>query len=221
MNDMNIEKLQDLQAIANVLHSVLTIYPGSDVLNTFKDQDIVENWPKLLATDTDNKGLTYLKAYLAQWSGDEAELIKLKLDYGMLFYGPGTPLAAPWGSAYTSSSQLLNDFSTVTLKQFYAANDINIDMRTNEPLDHIGLILAVLSFLLTKAIAEPQNPYFQKTINELLEQHLLPWAYRCLELAYSYAETDYYRAFSILAKEYLLYLEQIFDLHPKRIAIYR
>jgi TorA maturation chaperone TorD len=221
MNDMNIEKLQDLQAIANVLHSVLTIYPGSDVLNTFKDQDIVENWPKLLATDTDNKGLTYLKAYLAQWSGDEAELIKLKLDYGMLFYGPGTPLAAPWGSAYTSSSQLLNDYSTVTLKQFYAANDINIDMRTNEPLDHIGLILAVLSFLLTKAIAEPQNPYFQKTINELLEQHLLPWAYRCLELAYSYAETDYYRAFSILAKEYLLYLEQIFDLHPKRIAIYR
>ncbi|MBB1383034.1 molecular chaperone TorD family protein [Shewanella sp. SR41-2] len=221
MNDMNIEKLQDLQAIANVLHSVLTIYPESDVINTFKHQDIVENWPKLLATDSDHKGLTYLKAYLAQWEGEEEELIKLKLDYGMLFYGPGTPLAAPWGSAYTSSSQLLNDFSTVTLKQFYAANDINIGMRTNEPLDHIGLIFAVLSFLLNKAMEEPQNPYFQKAINELLEQHLLPWAYRCLDLAYSHAETDYYKALSILAKEYLLYLEKTFELNPKRIAIYR
>ena len=221
MNDMNIEKLQDLQAIANVLHSVLTIYPELDLINTFKDQDIVENWPQLLVTDTNIKGLTHLKAYLAQWTGDEAELIRLKLDYGMLFYGPGTPFAAPWGSAYTSSSQLLNDFSTVTLKQFYAVNDINIDMRTNEPLDHIGLIFAVLSFLLNKATEDPTNPLYQKTINELLEKHLLPWAYRCLDLAYSHAETDYYKAFSILAKEYLLYLEQTFELNPKRVAIYR
>ncbi|WP_350583343.1 hypothetical protein, partial [Pseudomonas sp. HY2-MNA-CIBAN-0224] len=60
---MNIEKLQDLQAIANVLHSVLTVYPESDLINTFKQQDIVENWPKLLVTDPDNKGLTHLKAY--------------------------------------------------------------------------------------------------------------------------------------------------------------
>jgi TorA maturation chaperone TorD len=218
---MNIEKLQDLQAIANVLHSVLTVYPESDLINTFKQQDIVENWPKLLATDPDNKGLTHLKAYIDQWTDNEEELLKLKLEYGVLFYGPGTPLAAPWGSAYTSSSQLLNDHSTITLKRFYAANNINIDMKMNEPVDHIGLIFAVLSFLLNKAAEEPQNSYLQQAINELLEQHLLPWAYRCLELAYSHAETDYYRGFSILAREYLLYLEQTFELTPKKIAIYR
>ncbi|MCL1083904.1 TorD/DmsD family molecular chaperone [Shewanella psychromarinicola] len=218
---MNIEKLQDLQAIANVLHSVLTVYPESDLINTFKQQDIVENWPKLLATDPDNKGLTHLKAYIDQWTDNEEELLKLKLEYGVLFYGPGTPLAAPWGSAYTSSSQLLNDHSTITLKRFYAANNINIDMKMNEPVDHIGLIFAVLSFLLNKAAEEPQQVHFQKAINELLEQHLLPWAYRCLELAYTHAETDYYRGFSILARDYLLYLEQTFELTPKKIAIYR
>jgi TorA maturation chaperone TorD len=218
---MNIEKLQDLQAIANVLHSVLTVYPESDLINTFKQQDIVENWPKLLATDPDNKGLTHLKAYIDQWTDNEEELLKLKLEYGVLFYGPGTPLAAPWGSAYTSSSQLLNDHSTITLKRFYAANNINIDMKMNEPVDHIGLIFAVLSFLLNKAAEEPQQVHFQKAINELLEQHLLPWAYRCLELAYTHAETDYYRGFSILARDYLLYLEQAFELTPKKIAIYR
>ncbi|MEH6463907.1 MAG: molecular chaperone TorD family protein [Shewanella psychromarinicola] len=218
---MNIEKLQDLQAIANVLHSVLTVYPESDLINTFKQQDIVENWPKLLATDPDNKGLTHLKAYIDQWTDNEEELLKLKLEYGVLFYGPGTPLAAPWGSAYTSSSQLLNDHSTITLKRFYAANNINIDMKMNEPVDHIGLIFAVLSFLLNKAIEAPQNPNIQQAIDELLEQHLLPWAYRCLELAYTHAETDYYRGFSILARDYLLYLEQTFELTPKKIAIYR
>jgi TorA maturation chaperone TorD len=218
---MNIEKLQDLQAIANVLHSVLTVYPESDLINTFKQQDIVENWPKLLATDPDNKGLMHLKAYIDQWTDNEEELLKLKLEYGVLFYGPGTPLAAPWGSAYTSSSQLLNDHSTITLKRFYAANNINIDMKMNEPVDHIGLIFAVLSFLLNKAAEEPQNSYLQQAINELLEQHLLPWAYRCLELAYTHAETDYYRGFSILARDYLLYLEQTFELTPKKIAIYR
>ena len=218
---MNIEKLQDLQAIANVLHSVLTVYPESNLINTFKDQDIVSNWPKLSVTTSDIEGLTHLKTFIDQWVDDEKELLKLKLDYGMLFYGPGTPLAAPWGSAYTSSSQLLNDSSTLALMQFYKVHDINIDMKTNEPVDHIGLIFSVLSFLLNKMIEAPKKPLYQKTINQLLEQHLLPWAYRCLELAYLHAETDYYKAFSILAREYFLYLEHTFELKPKRVAIYR
>ena len=218
---MNIEKLQDLQAIANVLHSVLTVYPESRLIYTFKDQDIVSNWPNLIGTTQNAEGLTYLGTYIEQWKGDEEELLKLKLDYGMLFYGPGTPLAAPWGSAYTSPSHLLNDTSTLALMQFYKVHNISIDMKTNEPVDHIGLIFAVLSFLLSKIIEDSNKSPYQSTINQLLEQHLLPWAYRCLELAYLHAETAYYKAFSILAREYLLYLEHSFDLAPKRVAIYR
>ncbi|MDD8060178.1 MULTISPECIES: TorD/DmsD family molecular chaperone [Shewanella] len=218
---MNIEKLQDLQAIANVLHAVFSVYPESDLVNTFKIQGIVENWPIQKASDTSPNALALLQRFLDQWSDDEEAIIKLKLDYGMLFYGPGTPVAAPWGSAYTSSSQLLNDASTMDLKQFYVSHNINIDMKANEPVDHIGLILAVLSFLLKKLIEEPQNAYYQSIIKQLLEQHLLPWAYRCLELAYSHAETDYFKAFSILTREYFLHLEIVFELQTKQMAIYR
>jgi TorA maturation chaperone TorD len=218
---MNIEKLQELQAIANILHSVLTIYPESDLINTFKQQDIVENWPTLANSNVDNNGLTLLSVYLDQWTNDQEELLKLKLDYGMLFYGPGTPIAAPWGSAYISPSQLLNDYSTMALKNFYIANDIHIETKTNEPIDHIGLIFAVLSFLFDKVTEKPEERHFQIVIKELLETHLLPWAGRCLELAYIHAETDYFKAFSELARQYISHLETSFDINPKKIAIYR
>ncbi|MCT8987951.1 TorD/DmsD family molecular chaperone [Shewanella phaeophyticola] len=133
----------------------------------------------------------------------------------------GTPRAAPWGSAYTSSSQLLNDASTMELKQFYVSHNINIDMKSNEPVDHIGLILAVLAYLLNKLIEKPQSSYYQSTINQLLEQHLLPWAYRCLALAYAHAETDYFKGFAILTREYFFHLEEVFELKTKQMAIYR
>ncbi|MXR69351.1 molecular chaperone TorD [Shewanella sp. JBTF-M18] len=218
---MTNEQLLDMQAIANVLHSVLTLYPETTLMETFKEQGIAEIWPRLSGTDAEQVGLTEIKAYLDAWNDDEQTIIRLKLDYGNLFYGPGTPIAPPWGSAYLSPSLLLNDASTIRLQQFYRDNNINLTIASNEPVDHIGLIIAVLAFLLGQLSEKPNETLTRKLINTLLAEHLLPWADRCLLLAYEHADTSYFKGFSTLARDFLNYLSVAFDIEPKKLAIYR
>jgi len=218
---MNEDKLIEMQAIANVMHTVLSMYPESDLIDTFKSQNIADSWPRLSNSADELQGLQYLKQYLENWQNTEDELIQLKLDYGQLFFGPGTPQAAPWGSAYTSTSLLLNDRTTVELKAFYTANGIKIDLNTNEPIDHIGLIVAVLAFLLEQMISNAGDSSVKGVMKSLLQDHLLPWGDRCLELAVIHAKTDFFKGFSILFRECFLRLAQIFEITPKSIAIYR
>ncbi|QYJ86920.1 molecular chaperone TorD family protein [Shewanella mesophila] len=218
---MNNEKLQDIQAIANVMHSVLTVYPESDLINTFKSNSIGESWPRLSNTDRERVGLEHLISYIESWANNEQEIIQLKLDYGNLFYGPGTPIAPPWGSSYTSASLLLNDSSTKELQEFYAAHNINIAMKSNEPIDHIGLIMAVLAFLFEKLQKQSEDERLKKVITELLAEHLLPWGDRCLELAYLNAETEYFKGISLIGRDFLLYIRDLFNVTPRAVAIYR
>ncbi|MFQ6371623.1 molecular chaperone [Shewanella sp. YIC-542] len=218
---MTREQLQDLQAIGNLLHSVLTLYPTSALLQSFKTNELTANWPLLSHSDNETIGLQHLATYLEQWQEDEQALVQLKLDYGQLFYGPGTPVAPPWGSVYLSQAQLLNDASTMALKSFYTRYHLQVDMTSNEPLDHIGLLMAVLAFLLGKLSDEPTNRNLKNIISILLAEHLLPWADRCLELAQQHAHTGYFKGFSLLGREYLFYVARYFGAFPKNLTLYR
>ncbi len=217
---MNNDQLLNMQAIANILHSVLTVYPEAELIETFKLQDFSANWPRLTNSMDEEEGMNDLVGYLNQWNNEQEALIHLKLDYGKLFFGPGTPVAAPWGSVYLNPTALLNDASTIQLKQFYAKHNIKLEMDSNEPLDHIGLITAVLAFLFGKLIDNAEDSELKAIIVELLAEHLLPWADRCLELAYINAETDYYKGFAALARAYFKFVGAYFNVQPKQLAIY-
>ncbi|MGR3972290.1 TorD/DmsD family molecular chaperone [Shewanella sp. 1180_01] len=221
MKKINLETLNELKAISNILHSVLMLYPEAELLNQFKKQNIVKEWPRLTNSKKESQALDELSRFLTQWNDKNDELIKLKLDYGMVFYGPNTPKATPWGSTYLSPSQLLNDSSTIELKQFYVQHGINIKTEVNEPIDHIGLFMAVLSFLLEKIIENPDIDDYKLVFNELLEVHLLPWGKRCLQLASERSSSDYYKGFSGLGLEFFEYLINAFNLQIKIRSIYR
>lgn len=215
------DSYQDLQAIANVLHSVLSLYPDADMLTTFTSEKIWEEWPKLLNSEQEDKGLMLLKSYLEKYSHSEQELLDLKLDYGRLFFGPGIPFAPPWGSGYLSPSQILNDASTMKLRSFYQSHGINLTMKSNEPIDHIGLIMSVVAFLLGKLVINSSDTYVRQTLVELLNEHMLPWTDRCLALAEQHAKTDFYHGMTILSRVYLTYLSQTFECSPAQLRLYR
>lgn len=221
MKKINLATLQELKAISNILHSVLMIYPEAELLNKFKEQKLAQNWPRLTKSKREAHGLNELSSFLTNWNDTYDELIKLKLDYGIIFYGPETPKATPWGSTYLSPSQLLNDSSTIELTQFYTQHGINIKAESNEPIDHIGLFMAVLSFLLEKIIENPDVYDYKLVFTELLEIHLLPWSKRCLQLADENADSDYYKGFSKLGLEFFDYLIKAFNLQIKIRSIYR
>ncbi|SPZ21208.1 Twin-arginine leader-binding protein DmsD [Providencia rettgeri] len=64
-----------------------------------------------------------------------------------------------------------------------------------EPEDHFGLILMLAAWL-----AEQNR---RADLEELLAWHLLPWSAHFLEVLIDSANSDFYRALAILAKETL------------------
>lgn len=212
---------QELRAIAQIFHSVLMVYPESNLINDFKAQNLAENWPRLTHSQREQQGIDELTYFLDKWDATDENVINLKLEYGRLFYGPETPKATPWGSTYLSPSQLLNDSSTIELKNFYKEHDIRISAESNEPIDHIGLFMAVLAYLLEKMIENPEATKYKSILVELLEKHFLPWADRCLVLAYEHAGSGYYKGFANLGLEFFDYLIQHFNLQVKIKNIYR
>ncbi|PKG59159.1 molecular chaperone, partial [Shewanella sp. GutDb-MelDb] len=185
------EQYLEFQAIARVLHNVLMRYPNFESIQSFKDSNLGGNWPQLANSKYYKEGKCLLSLYCRTWSS--VKLNDLKLDYGQLFYGPGKPVAMPWGSIYLGEQQLLNDDSTLSLKRFYKKNEISFDLEYNQPSDHIALIYAALDRLLEQAAENMENENVLDIIKVLMLQHMLPWTSRCLELIIKHANTDFYK----------------------------
>lgn len=202
-----------LQGMARVLSNVLYNYPDEAQLDKFSAGELGDRWP---VNSSMSERLQQVLNLWQQASPDErSELILgLKVDYGQLFFGPASPKSAPWGSVYTSATGLLNERSTLELMDFLRSNGIDVKTAYTQPVDHIGLIFAVIDQLLQELVADPQNPRARALLHTLLQQHLLPWSGRCLGLAQQHAETDYYRCFAKLADDFLKQLSDLFGIVP-------
>ncbi|MGI2258433.1 TorD/DmsD family molecular chaperone [Shewanella sp. GXUN23E] len=207
-----------LQGMARVLNHVFYIYPEKQQLDGFAQGQLARNWP-LASAACELLQQTLSDWLLAKDPEREQLLLALKLDYGQLFFGPGHPKAAPWGSVYTSETQLLNERSTLALMDFYREQGITVSAASNEPVDHIGLIFAVIDSLLLQAVQGGDEQRALMLLQTLLSEHLLPWSGQCLALVELHATTDYYRCFAVLAKEYLVTLSQVLGPRPAAARI--
>lgn len=221
MSTINTNDYQVWSAMAKVLHNILYSYPNMPLMEQFKQEELATQWPELEFTEREQSAKELLGNYFTQWQNDEAQLIELKLDYGQLFFGPGDPKAAPWGSVYTSEGQLLNGASTQNLLSFYITHGIELSLTRNEPIDHIGLILLVLQYLFDELAVNPDDTHKVRICTLLLQQHILPWVNRCLELAEHHAKTDFYKGVSVLARIFFEHIGLKFDVMPQQVKLYR
>ncbi|WOT04194.1 TorD/DmsD family molecular chaperone [Shewanella youngdeokensis] len=213
----------EYQGLVRILHHCLIRYPEAKLVQELKDCDVAGSWPEFANRAKNRQGREALANFLQHWSveTDNKQLIELKLDYGQLFFGPGEPKAVPQGSVYLSESQLLNDRSTVALMDFYQQHGVNVAVDYPQPLDHIGLFFAVLDQTFGRLEVETENQALIRFTQVLLQQHLLPWAERCLALALEHATTDFYRGIALLSSDLLTQFEQDFQLVPNQTRLYR
>ncbi|MCL1142842.1 TorD/DmsD family molecular chaperone [Shewanella gaetbuli] len=216
--------LSELQAAARILHHSLVNYPTADTLALFIENDLAQNWPAFTDSAANQQGKQYLTQFIAQW--DTEQLTNLKLDYGQLFFGPGEPKAMPWGSVYLGEQGILNDESTITLMQFYKSIGVSFDLKYNQPVDHIALFYAVIDQLLAQIIDAqqtnaPEGSVAKEALIILLQQHMLPWSGRCLELAAEHAETDFYRGLVLLAKDFETVLASTLNVIPMPMRLFK
>ncbi|ABV88135.1 molecular chaperone [Shewanella pealeana] len=207
----------EYQGLARILHHCLIRYPEADFIDGLKECDVAGSWPEFSQRQQNSTGRKLLGDFLQQWSSDidaadsEKALITLKLDYGQLFFGPGEPTAVPQGSVYLCEEQLINDRTTVELMDYYRAHGVELQLDYKQPIDHIGLFFAVLDQTFGRLQSEIDNQALIRFIQVLLQQHLLPWALRCCELANEHAKTDFYRGIALLTTDFLLQLQQDFQ----------
>ncbi|WP_051413062.1 TorD/DmsD family molecular chaperone [Shewanella colwelliana] len=204
---MNIADFNLLGAQAHVLHILLTKYPEKDFIRNLKEEEVFSLWPSsdglaLKAIDTANR-------YLAGCS-TLAEPIDIKLDFTRLFVGIGEPIAPPWGSVYLSPSQLINDESTLELMFFYKVNGIEVSVESNDPIDHVGLMMLVLSKFFFEMHREGGRLY--ESCVTFLEYHFLPWINNFLKKVETHSCTDFYKAVSLLTQSYLIDLYKVMPL---------
>ncbi|NIH22388.1 TorD/DmsD family molecular chaperone [Providencia heimbachae] len=135
-------------------------------------------------------------------------------DYSILFEGQGAMPAPPWSSVYLEHDNTVMGESTAAYRHFLMEKGLVTETGVREPEDQFGLMLMAIS-----ALAEQGE---DEAIIILLEQHLLPWSYRYLELVQqSKTEQPFYPNLAMVAEKYLRSLQQQLDLSPVKAELYR
>ena len=136
----------------------------------------------------------------------------LDSDHLILFAGAGVMPAPPWGSVYLGKNNELFDESTAQYRSFLNRNGLRIGTGQYEPEDHFGLMMLVVSRLL-----EEQK---RASVHELLEKHLLNWAFHYLQLVKDNAQTDCYISLAELAITWCKTLQDELLVSPQERHIY-
>lgn len=146
-------------------------------------------------------------------SMSNTDISKLEYDYSVLFEGQGTMPAPPWGSVYLSPENLLMDESAQKYRAFLSELGLSLTAKNVEPDDQFGLMLMATSLLLEKGKLEEAKG--------LLTTHLLPWAYRYLEVLEDVKlENYFYNDLAKIAKSFLISLEEKLSLKPTKAYLY-
>lgn len=135
-------------------------------------------------------------------------------DYSILFEGQGSMPAPPWGSVYLEHDNTVMGESTAAYRHLLQSKGLITDTDIREPEDQFGLMLMAISALAEQGCDD--------AIIELLEQHLLPWAYRYLALVQqTETETTFYPNLAKVTEIYLAGLQQQLELVPAQVELFR
>lgn len=108
---------------------------------------------------------------------EEEAIQEVMVEYTALFIGPGRPKAPPWESVYRTPERLLFGWPTFDVRETMRHYGLEIRRKYQQPEDHIGLELMVLSVIsekLKESVSARQAPMIKEQI-DFIDEHLLSW----------------------------------------------
>ena len=136
----------------------------------------------------------------------------LMYTYTALFKREGEQPAPPWGSVYLDKENMLFSDSTEAYCQFMEEHELELNTPKNEPEDQFGLMILAMAVLM-----ESEN---DEGTEELLKTHLLPWAYRYLELVKKADKSHFYEPLAELAECFLKEVQEAYALTLQKTELY-
>ncbi|OED40376.1 hypothetical protein ACH42_16540 [Endozoicomonas sp. (ex Bugula neritina AB1)] len=136
----------------------------------------------------------------------------LAYTYATLFERQGDLPAPPWGSVYLDKENMLFSDSTEAYCRFLEKYELELNTAAKDPEDQFGLMILTLGVLM-----ESEND--EATI-ELLAIHLLPWAYRYLELVGEADKSHFYAPLATLAEQFLREVQEAYEVTPQPLELF-
>ncbi len=152
---------------------------------------------------------------------------QLEYDFSVLFEGQGEMPAPPWGSVYLDKENILMGASTLQYREFLSTLGLASQSAIHEPEDQFGLMLLAWVHLIEQPHLTQQQPHSAQqqptdAAIMLLTEHLLPWAYRYLELVKNaQLEHRVYHLLAEITECYLKTLQMKLGLFPHPHELYR
>lgn len=191
---LNKDKNENMAACSRILSQILYYPPQFEFLTKLKEGGL-ESWPI-------NNTTTTLGLHAISQALKDTNLKRLNQDFTDLLVGPGKLGAYPWGSVYKDSHRLFGR-SERELKAFCATHGIEIKTGINEPCDHIGLVLIMLSILLLRE----KNEESSILVEQFIDEHLSRWVSSFISQLNNNAQTEFFRGVSMLLSGFL---EEVF-----------
>lgn len=117
---------------------------------------------------------------------DENELM---WEYRRLFTGPAARPVPPWGSVYMDYDCVVFGITEIELERWMRTNGVERKTSERVPEDHIGLMLAQMSYL---------AKHRSELVVEYMETHLLTWSHHFFELLAQATSNPFYNALAVL-----------------------
>ncbi|PJE78467.1 Tat proofreading chaperone DmsD [invertebrate metagenome] len=224
MNSEQVEQMAQLEIACRFLYSALTHPPKQDFIYSLREDNLLNFWPVESPNKNVHEGLASMQHYLEgfHFSGS---MQQLQDDFNALFIGPDSLKAAPWGSVYLSHEQLTFGESTLAVRRFYKKFNTVIYTGQQEPDDHLGLMLAFLSYLLQQGLQTIEQDeiaeFWLQACHEFLEEYTLTWSGRFLEIMKQASKTSFYQGVAALTMGTLEQLAALTGAHYRIVPLFR
>ncbi|HHR6130424.1 TPA: Tat proofreading chaperone DmsD [Providencia alcalifaciens] len=202
---MNELALNDVSVTARILGAAFYYSPDQvpEIIELLVSGEWVADWH--YGSEEQKQGIA---AEMATMQRDDETLNEA---YQRLFIGPYALPSPPWGSVWLDKENVLFGESTLQLREWMQANQIDIHLTQNEPEDHFGLLMMMVAWV---AEHQPEN------LSELLGKHILPWGLLYLAKMQEKGDSPFYVGLSKLAHLTLVAWQDSMNIEADRKLIF-
>lgn len=190
----------------------------SDALAFFADENAADQWP--YGGSAAQAHINAMGASVASdpvFSSEAAEPSEeetMHEAYARLMIGPNKLPAPPWGSVYTDHDSVIFGNKTLDVRAWMRDNGVRMELDSYVPEDHIGLLLIMFSWAVRNGVPD-------EALTVFLQEHLLSWSPRFLDLFVQGAQHPFYASLGALAQATFADWVGRFELEPAQVKMYR
>ncbi|MGO1383429.1 MAG: TorD/DmsD family molecular chaperone [Arachnia sp.] len=198
-----------------VLARVLEAPPSSDVLDSVRSSELLEEWPLAGQAGHTSEPLAQGLASLAESRQLGESVRSVADDHMRLFRGPGSAAVSPYESVHRSREGLVFERETLQVRQWYSRFGLRAPRLDQDPDDQIHLELEFCATLLTRGLeahdlgheAEAQTLF--EASEDFCREHLFQWAPAFFEALHKVSATHFYKGLAGLALDALQRAEDL------------